>query len=256
VKLLLKHSFNFHSRPLAELRSKTDETDATTVPLFFQPSWRRHYCTNRTTVRCVLARSASTHSFAHPSRRWGSTRGTSCPKHRSKPPEKTAFRGTSWSGFRRWMEWRIRTIQAVDWLVCDRRYCTLQSYKYCLCQKKKKVPKLNLLLRHFYMMVSLGSQRRGGCLQPWQRRKENGQIYSASRPDFCSWYQAPRTLLSHLPTRERLSDWCTTALSIGAVFVGSWRPLVGQVRSSSLFHTCAISALHSPVCITFTSPAN
>ena len=48
-----------------------------------------HQQNNRAVRACPLG----FHSFAHPSRRWGSTRGTSCPKHRSKLPEKTAFCG-------------------------------------------------------------------------------------------------------------------------------------------------------------------
>ena len=89
------------------------------------------------------------------------------PSIPQKPPEKIAICGTSSSGFRRWMERRIRTTQAGDYKVTN----TVLS--------KIKVPKLNLLLKHFYMMVGLGiakGEENASSLDKGERRTTGSTV--------------------------------------------------------------------------------
>jgi hypothetical protein len=83
--------------------------------LFFQPSWRRQ-CTS---IAAARVGSLRFHLFGliYPWRRGGSTRGTRCPKHASKPNEKIAVSGT-----RRWDDSGDGRAQArIDISAIDRR---------------------------------------------------------------------------------------------------------------------------------------
>lgn len=95
--------------------------------------------------RWVRACPLGFHSFAHPSRRWGLTRGTSCPKHRSKKKNSRENSvlvgphhldsGDGWNdGYEQYKLW-IGLSAIVDIVAsCDE---CLQSCKYCLVKNKR-----------------------------------------------------------------------------------------------------------------------